>query len=83
MDPMTMAAASQMAGFDMGGLNMGGGSIAPSSSASNQGGTNTVGGAVFGNYNPAATTSAQQNWVPWVVGGAVALSAVLLMRGGK
>ena len=60
-----------------------GNSVDLGATATNTGGTNTVGGAVFGNYNPAATTSTQQQWVPWIVGGVVVLGAVMLMKGGK
>ncbi|QRV22797.1 hypothetical protein [Marinomonas foliarum] len=66
-----------LAGF--GGLDMGGGSIAPSSSASNKGGTNLVGGTVFGDYNPAS----EQDLMPWVVGGVVLLlGAVFVLKKG-
>lgn len=81
MDPVT---AGMMSG-GFGGLDMGGGSITPSSSATatNTGGTNTVGGTVFGNYNPPSTQSTVSSMVPWIVGGAVVLGAVFLLKGGK
>lgn len=79
MDPATMAAASQLGGMGSLGIDSGGGSLGDSSSASNQGGTNAVGDASFGNYNPAASTAA---WVPLVAVAAVALGGVLLLKKG-
>lgn len=75
MDPIT-------AGVLGGGLDMGGGSIAPSSSATatNTGGTNTVGGTVFGSYTAPSNGS---NLLPWLIGGAVVLGVVFMVKGGK
>lgn len=67
----------------MGGLDMGGGSIDAGASSSNRGGNNQVGGTVFGNYNPAASSAASQAWVPWAVVGAVALGALFIFKGAK
>lgn len=60
-----------------------GNSVDLGSTASNQGGTNTVGGTVFGNYNPPSTVAAASNMMPWVVVGVVVLSAVFMMKGAK
>lgn len=67
------------------GISTGGGDINADwgATATNTGGTNALGGFSFGNYNPAASTSAQQSWVPWVVGGVVVIGAVMLLKGGK
>lgn len=48
--------------------------------ASNQGGTNTVGGTVFGDY---AAPSNGSNLLPWLIGGAVILGVVFMVKGGK
>lgn len=67
--------------MDMGG---GGGYSADfGATATNTGGTNSVGGTVFGNYNPAASSAASQAWVPWAVVGVVVLGGLFMMTKGK
>jgi hypothetical protein len=48
--------------------------------ATNTGGTNTVGGTVFGNYTAPSNGS---NLLPWLIGGAVVLGVVFMVKGGK
>lgn len=60
-----------------------GNSVDLGATATNTGGTNTVGGTVFGNYNPPSTQSAASNMMPWVVVGVVVLGAVFMLKGGK
>lgn len=48
--------------------------------ATNTGGTNTVGGTVFGNYTAPSTDS---NLLPWLIGGAVVLGVIFMVKGGK
>jgi hypothetical protein len=48
--------------------------------ATNTGGTNTVGGTVFGNYSAAPPTSSM---IPLLVGGAVLLGVIFMMKGAK
>ncbi len=70
-----------MAPMDMSG---GGGYSADfGATATNTGGTNSVGGTVFGNYNPAASSAASQAWVPWAVVGVVVLGGLFMMTKGK
>jgi hypothetical protein len=65
--------------MDMGG---GGGYSADfGATATNTGGTNTVGGTVFGNYS--AAPSAASSMVPLLVGGVVLLGVIFMMKGGK
>jgi hypothetical protein len=49
--------------------------------ATNTGGTNTVGGTVFGNYS--AAPSATSSMIPLLVGGAVLLGVIFMMKGAK
>lgn len=69
-----------MAAVASGGLSMGqGSSLDAGGHSSMQGGDNKVGGTSFGNY----TGAPKSNLVPWLVGGAVVLGAVFLLKGGK
>lgn len=60
------------------GLSTGGGAVTPSSSASseNKGGTNSLGGFRFGNYN------ASKDYTPWIIA-AAAVAVVWYMTKGK
>jgi len=60
-----------------------GNSVDLGATATNTGGTNSVGGNVFGNYNPAASSAASQAWVPWAVVGVVVLGGFFMMTKGK
>lgn len=67
MDPMS-AMSGQGNSVDLG------------ATATNTGGTNTVGGTVFGNYTAPSNGS---NLLPWLIGGAVVLGVVFMVKGGK
>ncbi len=64
-------------------INTGGGATDLSAKSSLTNGDNKVGGTVFGNYNPAATVTAATGFMPWLIGGAVVLGALFIIKGGK
>jgi len=65
------------------GMSTGGGSVEMGSEAANKGGTNSLGGFVFGDYSPAESGSSVGVWMPWVVLGACVIGGLFILKGGK
>lgn len=60
-----------------------GNSVDLGATATNTGGTNTVGGTVFGNYTPPSAANTVSNTLPLLIAGAVILGVFFMTKGGK